>query len=124
NVLGIETGGHGRETRDVGEHHGDLLPFPPDGASGSEDLVSQVLRRVRLRGCKPVACGWVSWRSRRRGRRSGPRRGDRYRSETLAALVAELRPSRVLESTLGAVHDVTQRAGALATRGWGGIERF
>ena len=46
-VLGVEALGHGREARHVGEHHGDALAFSLQGALGGEDLLSEVLRRIR-----------------------------------------------------------------------------
>ena len=59
--FGIQPLGQRRETRDVDEQDGDLLPLPFKGALGGEDLLGEVLGSVRLRGD-------VSLCRRRRGR--------------------------------------------------------
>jgi len=47
--FGIQALGHRREAGDVGEEHRHLLALAFDGAARAEDLVGEVLRRVRLR---------------------------------------------------------------------------
>ena len=47
-VFGIQALGHRRETGDVSEEHRDLLALALDGAARAENLVGEMLRRVRL----------------------------------------------------------------------------
>ncbi len=48
NVFRIEFLGQGAKPGHIGEHHGDDLALPLDGASGGEDLIGQVFRGVGL----------------------------------------------------------------------------
>ena len=48
-LLGVTVGEQLHRALEVGEEHGDLLALALKGGLGGEDLLGEVLRRVRLR---------------------------------------------------------------------------
>ena len=56
-VLGVEPLGERGEPRDVGEEDRDLLALALQGAPRGEDLLGQVLGRVRLGRCTAFVSG-------------------------------------------------------------------
>ena len=128
-VLGVPTLGEAREAGDVGEQHRDLAALALDRGSGLEDLLRQVLGRVR--GDRARGLGR---RSRRRcglSRRqavtagaakagSGPHLGvapGTARLERRAALVAEPVRGRIVGPTGRAQHSASSSAPRHSTRG-------
>jgi hypothetical protein len=85
-ILGIQALRHRGESRDVGEHDGDLLALAFDRTLRREDLVGEMLRRVRRRRRESVLCGPLLY------------------GEAVTALAAELLAGGILVPALGALH--------------------
>jgi hypothetical protein len=81
-VLGVELRGQRREARDVGEQDRHLLALSLERASGREDLVGEVPRRVRLGRAEAGRLGRRGHRMR--ALRAEPGAGG-HRSAALAA---------------------------------------
>jgi hypothetical protein len=79
-LLGVAVGQQFHRALQVGEEYGDLLALPFESALRGEDLLSEVLRRVRLRGTELRV------------------RSDGCRSQRPAAATAELLATLVQET--------------------------
>src|SRR4030095_10694499 len=93
---------------EVGEEHGDLLPFPFQGGLGGKDLLGEVGWGVRLgrwgdhRGCSGERGSTLSaeGKSRRVGKTACRTRTGEWRG----TLPAKLHPRRILKSAARAAH--------------------
>src|SRR5262249_26950391 len=109
--LGITVGQQFHGSLQVGEQHSDLLAFAFQGIPGSENLFSQVLRRMGLRGSKGDP-GFRGWCRRNQAlaalwtefcRQCGFKATGRT-AHALPALLAELGDSAILVLALRTLH--------------------
>ena len=111
-LLGVAVGEQFHGALHVGEEHGDLLSFPCQRMARRQDPLGQVPRGVALGG----RGGWTRGRGGPRHRlaaliaeaRARRIRVLARRAESLqatAAAIAELRPRRIVLTTLCAVHE-------------------